>query len=68
VYRSKIVQHTSLSASASRLIHDPLYGLTNNLGLFLLLDVHAADRAGDHELLDLGGALEDVVDHVSAAR
>jgi hypothetical protein len=27
-----------------------------------LLDVHARDRARDHELLDLGGALEDVID------
>ncbi len=27
-----------------------------------LLDVHPRDRARDHELLDLGGALEDVVD------
>src|SRR5580692_3802606 len=27
-----------------------------------LLDVHPRDRTGDHELLDLGGALEDVVD------
>src|SRR5664280_1626971 len=27
-----------------------------------LLDVYSADCSGDHELLDLGGALEDVVD------
>src|ERR1700694_1233454 len=27
-----------------------------------LLDVHPADRPRDHQLLDLGGALEDVVD------
>src|SRR5450759_1467220 len=27
-----------------------------------LLDVHPRDRARDHELLDLGGALEDVID------
>src|SRR3954466_860627 len=27
-----------------------------------LLDLHPADRAGDHEALDLGGALEDRVD------
>ena len=27
-----------------------------------LLDVHPRDRTRDHQLLDLGGALEDVVD------
>src|SRR5947208_6406579 len=27
-----------------------------------LFDVHPRDRARDHQLLDLGGALEDVVD------
>jgi hypothetical protein len=29
---------------------------------FALLHVHAGDRARDHQLLDLGGSLEDVVD------
>src|SRR6516162_2686695 len=28
----------------------------------VLLDLHAGDRTCDHELLDLGGSLEDVVD------
>jgi len=32
-----------------------------------LLDLHSRDRAGDHQLLDLGCALEDVVDQPEMA-
>jgi hypothetical protein len=56
-------------ARGRRFDHRPTTGLISRPGshpanaLFgALLDVHPRDRPGDHQLLDLGGALEDVID------